>query len=182
MVEPTQASCPSDGSALIRHKQGKLAVDACPKCHGLWFAADVMDQLREQPYFLALQRGIRRAKGAKRAGDRICPACAQEKMWIVRVRGTEVDRCNRCGGVWFDEGEIEHIRQQSVPRSSSGLPSHGLRVSESLVDGVANAMLDIDVLGEVVELIGKAGVAAAEVGVGVAKGLLEVVLSAADGS
>lgn len=181
LVKPTHASCPSDGSALVRHTHGKLTVDACPTCRGLWFTSDVIDQLRGQRYILDLEKGIRRAEGSRRTGDRMCPACPRESMSIVRVRGVEVDRCNRCGGVWFDEGELEHVRQRSMPTSTSGRPSHGRRVSESLVDGVVTGVLDIDVLGDVVELIGKAGMAAAEVGVGVAKGLLEVVLSAADG-
>jgi Zn-finger nucleic acid-binding protein len=38
-----------------------------------------------------------------------CPKC-QAHMEVVRFEGTDVDRCVRCGGLWFDRLEAEELR------------------------------------------------------------------------
>jgi uncharacterized protein len=38
-----------------------------------------------------------------------CPKC-QAHMEVVRFEGTDVDRCVRCGGLWFDRSEAEELR------------------------------------------------------------------------
>ena len=37
-----------------------------------------------------------------------CPKCAKQ-LFSTTVRGTEVDQCKSCGGIWFDESELETI-------------------------------------------------------------------------
>ena len=41
-----------------------------------------------------------------------CPKC-QAQMEAVQFEGTEVDRCVRCGGLWFDALEEEEIRRRT---------------------------------------------------------------------
>ncbi len=41
-----------------------------------------------------------------------CPKC-KELLVAKQVRGTEVDRCPACGGIWFDNSELEAILQHS---------------------------------------------------------------------
>jgi uncharacterized protein len=38
-----------------------------------------------------------------------CPKCGAQ-MEVVRFEDTEVDRCVRCGGLWFDVLEQEELR------------------------------------------------------------------------
>jgi Zn-finger nucleic acid-binding protein len=38
-----------------------------------------------------------------------CPKC-QARMEVVRFEDIEVDRCVRCGGLWFDVLEDEELR------------------------------------------------------------------------
>ena len=40
-----------------------------------------------------------------------CPKC-QANMEVVRFEDTEVDRCVRCGGLWFDRLEHEQLKRQ----------------------------------------------------------------------
>ncbi len=40
-----------------------------------------------------------------------CPKCAGETMAQVTVQEVEVDRCPRCGGLWFDVEEHERLRR-----------------------------------------------------------------------
>lgn len=41
-----------------------------------------------------------------------CPKC-QARMEVVRFEGTDVDRCIRCGGLWFDRLEHELLRRRA---------------------------------------------------------------------
>ena len=41
-----------------------------------------------------------------------CPKC-QARMEVVRFEETEVDRCVRCGGLWFDRLEHKLLTQQA---------------------------------------------------------------------
>lgn len=35
-----------------------------------------------------------------------CPKCEDQELAAATVRGIEVDRCPRCGGIWFDAREL----------------------------------------------------------------------------
>ena len=101
---------------------GGREVDVCPKCAGLWCEPADWD---------SEALGARPASGvateASFAGtgcasnkptveiqvraDRACPSC-RRLLTAVRAGGPEgcaVDRCDQCGGVWFDHGEWEHL-------------------------------------------------------------------------
>jgi uncharacterized protein len=41
-----------------------------------------------------------------------CPKC-QARMEVVRFEDTEVDRCVRCGGLWFDRLEHELLKRRA---------------------------------------------------------------------
>ena len=44
------------------------------------------------------------------AGEMKCPRCRVDlERKTVRGRATEVDRCPKCAGVWFDDGEIGQV-------------------------------------------------------------------------
>lgn len=181
VAESKQVKCPIDGSLMVRHKQGGLVVDACPQCNGMWFAADTLAHLREKPELDALRSGIHESERTRRKGYRTCPACLRPHMSIVRVRGVEVDRCERCGGLWFDAGELAGIRTQSRSGLSVSQPLRPRRAGESLVDGVADVVLNADVLVDLLEQVGRSGLEVAQIGVSAVKGLLEVLLNAGDG-
>ena len=40
-----------------------------------------------------------------------CPR-DQSKLNTVTFEGVEIDRCETCGGVWLDKGELEQLRQK----------------------------------------------------------------------
>lgn len=37
-----------------------------------------------------------------------CPKC-DDSLALIEVRGTKVDKCPACRGIWFDEKELEAI-------------------------------------------------------------------------
>ncbi len=47
------------------------------------------------------------------SGAMRCPKCRAD-MEQVEYEGTEIDRCTICGGIWFDAGEIEVMRDKQA--------------------------------------------------------------------
>ena len=44
-----------------------------------------------------------------------CPMC-HEDMEIIRVGTVEIDKCNKCGGVWLDKDELDDLIEQERER------------------------------------------------------------------
>ena len=41
-----------------------------------------------------------------------CPKCGQH-LEEIHLRGVEIDKCFSCGGIWFDEGELDMVTQDA---------------------------------------------------------------------
>lgn len=41
-----------------------------------------------------------------------CPKC-DGKLNEIELEGVEIDKCNKCGGVWLDAGELESLKGKS---------------------------------------------------------------------
>jgi len=56
-----------------------------------------------------------------------CPKCHTSEMELVVFEGIEVDRCSGCGGIWFDAGEAESLKQfKSATEIDTGDALEGL--------------------------------------------------------
>ena len=44
-----------------------------------------------------------------------CPKCPATALVATRVQAIEVDRCETCGGIWFDNHELIPLLHESVP-------------------------------------------------------------------
>jgi Zn-finger nucleic acid-binding protein len=61
-----------------------------------------------------------------------CAKCKTE-MTAIDIDGIEVDRCDGCGGMWFDLGEKEALKastHKDAERIDIGDPSRGERQNE----------------------------------------------------
>ena len=47
------------------------------------------------------------------SGAMRCPKCRFD-MQQIEIDGTVVDRCNSCSGIWFDEGEVEALKNKEA--------------------------------------------------------------------
>ena len=43
-----------------------------------------------------------------------CPQCQQE-MHTIEMDASTIDECNQCGGIWFDQGELEEVFESAHP-------------------------------------------------------------------
>jgi Zn-finger nucleic acid-binding protein len=63
-----------------------------------------------------------------------CPKCHTNEMKLLVFEGIEVDRCPSCGGIWFDTGEAESLKQfKSATEIDTGDAPAGLEY-----DGIEN--------------------------------------------
>ena len=43
-----------------------------------------------------------------------CPKCPSSPLVAARVQAIEVDRCEMCGGIWFDNDELIPVLHESL--------------------------------------------------------------------
>ena len=96
-----------------RRARGVL-LDYCPSCSAIWLDGGELDALRTGPARseseLAEQEREESAHEEGRAVtvSSLCPRC-QRRMRIAFFGDVEVNRCDGCGGLYFDEGELPAV-------------------------------------------------------------------------
>lgn len=109
--------CPKCSKISLRTAQDEgtgLAIDSCPECQGLWFDAGELRQFfsskaLQQRFFLEDHVEPLQTVGytiSTRA--RACPRC-RVAMRENMVGDINVDRCEKCNGIWLDHGELKRI-------------------------------------------------------------------------
>ena len=69
-----------------------------------------------------------------------CPLC-KKKMEIVHLGGVEIDKCDRCEGVWLDRGELEQLIEQERERIATAVQS-GAKDITSILDETLGKIFD----------------------------------------
>jgi Zn-finger nucleic acid-binding protein len=99
-----------------------VLLDYCRACNAIWLdrgELESIDRRRE-----GADPGHARQARAEAAQERdrpievhgLCPRC-QARLELSFMGAVELDRCGRCGGIFFDEGELQTIlrlRRRSV--------------------------------------------------------------------
>ena len=101
--------CPSCGSALNAQVYGEVEVDECHVCWGMWLDQGELEILcgsRHLPDRLLRQKPL--ALRTRPEGTRPCPHCSKT-MLIREIRGTRIDFCEQCSGLWLDQGEFNRF-------------------------------------------------------------------------
>ena len=64
------------------------------------------------------------------SGAMRCPKC-RDDMQVINYQGTEIDRCNKCNGLWFDVGELELLKNtQAATALDTGSAREGKRYNK----------------------------------------------------
>lgn len=96
-------SCPRDGTQMVKSTDRSLLVSACRECSGLWVPkAQIVGKVDGD--------AIRKLYHAPstRLTELRCPVDGSP-LWEFSADGVRVDRCNQCGGLWFDAGELAAV-------------------------------------------------------------------------
>jgi Zn-finger nucleic acid-binding protein len=106
-------NCPAcRKEVLIAIEYDEVEVDYCVSCHGVWLDAGELELLFGNAEACAAFLTIGSpAAVPKREKARACPEC-DRRMRKESTEGEPVvtfDHCPRCGGMWFDEGELSAV-------------------------------------------------------------------------
>lgn len=106
--------CPDDGSTLDRRAFHGLILDVCPLCAGIFFDEGEMAALQD-----AGAHALGEVEEATLPGltfadcdePKRCPSChALMCAYAYRYSSDiRLDGCEKCGGVWVQDGELERV-------------------------------------------------------------------------
>lgn len=109
-----------------------VIVDNCASCGGVWLDKGEIYHYVKDPQ--RLFKDFAAAYQKPTQGDRACPRCLQAMAQAQFLPpGPLIDACARCGGTWFDAGEIQAVQamldhelsaeRASRPESPASAPS-----------------------------------------------------------
>ena len=117
--------CPRDGTVLQKVVLDRLALelDKCHKCDGIWCDRGELERLRDS-HIEGLEEVIEDRYGdppfeeSQTAGYMRCPRCGDagrlHRFTYTYVTPVELDRCDKCFGIWLDDGELDVIIGEST--------------------------------------------------------------------
>lgn len=111
-----------------------VPIDFCTGCRGTFLDKGEEPGFAGHPDALAkaLDKGLRDAK----PGDFACPRCAgrMRQGWVFE-RDFVLDRCDGCGGLWFDSRELSRLKKLEPGKEPPPAPAR----PDSPPDGTAAA-------------------------------------------
>ena len=103
----SEMKCPNCISPYLTESfdsQGKVHLDRCPKCKGIWFDHKELEKL-----FAAASKDLTVQPDARELGL-ICPHCGKSLLTFSYPQTlVKVDMCRKCKGIWLDMGELMYI-------------------------------------------------------------------------
>ena len=99
----------------IKDLHQDIEVDECPKCKGIWFDHEELQEL-ELVTELTLWEVRRIPKKKEQLEALYCPKCEDhplmKKAEHPRDERVILDYCETCNGIWLDGGELEAIQKE----------------------------------------------------------------------
>jgi Zn-finger nucleic acid-binding protein len=131
--------CPDCGQEMETRMWGKVVVDVCPQCDGVWFdIGEVAQHVEEDPKVdrpapdeAELERWIVQYRDP-------CPGCGEHELRMGAVRGVWLQRCAACGGVFIMAFYLEEL----VKICSSSLSPHGRAPGEGWKEALVGFLLE----------------------------------------
>ncbi len=107
--------CARCGDRELRvHDLEGWEVHVCTECGGLWIGADAFREAIRKPPPSAVKSSEVPPSQAPVWGESTlsCPGCGRKmkKGVYSYSSGVIIDRCESCGGIWLDRGELAKIR------------------------------------------------------------------------
>ena len=76
-----------------------------------------------------------------------CPGC-REEMLVLELQNIEIDYCEKCGGIWLDEGELENLVGDSAAELKAEFKREKRKGERKIKCPACNRKLDKVVCGE----------------------------------
>ena len=104
-------NCPRCSEKMVNTNSSGIATASCLYCNGSWVSSKALEFLLEKEPSAPKKSEFQKAfqTRAEAGTKRVCPDCQSQTLYVNHIRGVEIDLCPKCGGVFFDEGEIKKI-------------------------------------------------------------------------
>ncbi|GJM18532.1 MAG: hypothetical protein DHS20C14_07450 [Phycisphaeraceae bacterium] len=126
-TEDPPIACPLDGKTMDRVNIAGVAVDRCPECCGIWLDRGELRAILDSGSRGRARIGALDKDECCTVGERpnplLCPRDHQ-RMSVHRDPGQkhiEYDLCPKCGGVFFDAGELNDLTHVSIAEKLKGM-------------------------------------------------------------
>jgi len=129
--------CPDCRMEMEAQRYYGVTVNVCPACAGVWFDENELRMLMQIDPLILLSIDDRALPDVQYTPEetvnRRCPRCALllHPYRYLYDSPVELDSCDRCHGIWVENGELHKIHELlSAQRSPSGLEEHRLAVAQ----------------------------------------------------
>jgi Zn-finger nucleic acid-binding protein len=128
-MEDRLISCPKDASPMSRVTLGAVRIDRCPACGGVWLDRGELDAIKhtaledEHRKTLDALDDLGVSEPARRPQPLLCPR-DHTRMSVYHdpaQKHIELDTCTKCGGVFFDAGELSDLTEITFGERLRGL-------------------------------------------------------------
>ncbi len=91
-----------------------VLLDYCAPCHAIWLDEGELEALLSGRSRTRVELQAQEEAEASRERSRavsvleLCPRC-QGRLFVTYIQAVPVDQCNRCHGMYFDQGELPSI-------------------------------------------------------------------------
>lgn len=117
----TARTCPGCSVPMRPFQAGKIELDRCSFCNGLWFDGGELEAILGKKLSAVVTPGMSTA--------RACPAC-KVPMDPAELGGLRVETCSKCRGFFLDDGELVALNggkavriQQQAPAPAAPKPA-----------------------------------------------------------
>jgi len=105
--------CPHCSGSLGEIDNEGVTLDFCSSCKGIWFDRGEVGKYFELSRDLP---ALGEEDREERSSNLSCPRCSDSQLTEMRYSppyALIVDRCSSCGGMWFDQGEVQMLHKLS---------------------------------------------------------------------
>lgn len=109
-------NCPACVKDMKKFKYFNVEIDRCRYCGGLWLDGSELSYFIKKgiiPHQLLTSYCMDVRNARVDEGERECPRCGgTSRLQVITHKGINVDYCTKCGGFWFDRGELLKILEK----------------------------------------------------------------------
>ncbi len=113
-------NCPRDNNHLNRNINQQVFGDCCNDCGGVFLSGDGVKAFKINFNTEVLEKTL--AQSEEQESCLACPHC-DSSMNVSLIDDIEIDFCQQCSGIWFDEFEADDLiekykyKPQNPPQS-----------------------------------------------------------------
>lgn len=126
-VDPT-IMCPKDASPMAREVIGRVSIDRCARCGGIWLDRGELATLRDEASIAEIIDADAGSMGQAGTKHALTPTlrCPRDASPLRSIRDptqshVQYEYCPVCGGVFLDAGELADLGEVTLRERVRGL-------------------------------------------------------------